>query len=126
MNDGTRRIAESTPDRAELGLPEAGFVFCCFNNNHKITPSVFDIWMRLLRAVPGSVLWMLADNTAAVANLRRAAIARGVEASRLVFAERIELAEHLARQRRQIIAWTRYLTMPTPPRAMRYGQVCPC
>jgi predicted O-linked N-acetylglucosamine transferase (SPINDLY family) len=97
VNDGTRRIAESRPVRAELGLPEAAFVFCCFNNNHKITPSVFDIWMRLLRAVPGSVLWMLADNTAAVANLRRAAIARGVEASRLVFAERIELAEHLAR-----------------------------
>ena len=97
VNDGTRRIAESTPDRAELGLPEAGFVFCCFNNNHKITPSVFDLWMRLLRAVPGSVLWLLADNTAAVANLQRAAIARGVEAHRLVFADRIELAEHLAR-----------------------------
>jgi predicted O-linked N-acetylglucosamine transferase (SPINDLY family) len=97
VNDGTRRIAESNPVRAELGLPEAGFVFCCFNNNHKITPSVFDIWMRLLRAVPGSVFWLLADNDAAVANLRRAAIARGVEADRLVFADRIEPAEHLAR-----------------------------
>jgi len=97
VNDGRRRIAENNPDRAEMGLPEAGFVFCCFNNNHKITPSVFDIWMRLLRAVPGSVLWLLADNATAVANLRRAAIARGVEAHRLVFAERVELAEHLAR-----------------------------
>ena len=97
VNDGRRRIAENNPDRSEMGLPETGFVFCCFNNNHKITPSVFDIWMRLLRAVPGSVLWLLADNASAVANLRRAAIARGVEAHRLVFAERIEPAEHLAR-----------------------------
>lgn len=97
VNDSTRLIAKNSPDRAKLGLPEAGFVFCCFNNNHKITPSVFDIWMRLLRALPGSVFWLLADNDAAVANLRRAAIARGVEAHRLIFADRMELAEHLAR-----------------------------
>jgi predicted O-linked N-acetylglucosamine transferase (SPINDLY family) len=97
VNDGTRRIADSKPDRAELGLPETGFVFSCFNNNHKITPSVFDIWMRLLLAVPGSVFWLLADNATAVANLQRAALARGIAADRLVFAERIDLAEHLAR-----------------------------
>jgi predicted O-linked N-acetylglucosamine transferase (SPINDLY family) len=97
VNDATRRIADSIPDRAELGLPETGFVFCCFNNNYKITPAVFDIWMRLLRALPGSVFWLLADNAAAVANLRRAALARGVAADRLVFAERIDLAAHLAR-----------------------------
>ena len=97
VNDGARRIAQNCPDRAELGLPETGFVFCCFNNNYKITPGVFDIWMRLLRAIPGSVFWLLADNTPAVANLRQAAIARGVDAHRLVFAERMELAEHLAR-----------------------------
>ncbi|MCA3359690.1 MAG: tetratricopeptide repeat protein [Roseomonas sp.] len=97
VNDGTRRIPDRKPERAALGLPEAGFVFCCFNNNYKITPRVFDIWMRLLRAVPGSVFWLLADNPGAAANLRRAAIARGVEADRLVFAERIGLAEHLAR-----------------------------
>jgi protein O-GlcNAc transferase len=97
VNDSTRGIAENSPDRAKLGLPEEGFIFCRFNNNYKITPSVFDIWMRLLHALPGSVLWLLADNDPAVANLRRAAIVRGVEADRLVFAERMELAEHLTR-----------------------------
>ena len=58
-------IAERTPTRAEAGLPEQGFVFCSFNNNYKITPEVFDVWMRLLREVEGSVLWLLRDNPGA-------------------------------------------------------------
>jgi len=99
VNDRRRRIAERTPDRAELGLPEAGFVFCCFNNNFKITPATFDVWMRLLRQVPGSVLWLLEDNPAAARNLRREAAARGVPPERLVFAPRVPLPEHLARHR---------------------------
>src|SRR6266850_376493 len=79
-NDSKRRIAETTPTRAEAGLPEAGFVFCCFNNNYKITPEVFGIWMRLLHDVKGSVLWLLEGNAAASRNLRNEAAARGVDA----------------------------------------------
>jgi len=98
-NDATRAIAAQTPSRAQAGLPERGFVFCCFNNNFKIVPSVFDAWMRLLGAVDGSVLWLLQGNAAVHENLRAAAQARGVNPDRLVFAERMPPAEHLARHR---------------------------
>jgi predicted O-linked N-acetylglucosamine transferase (SPINDLY family) len=98
-NDSKRRIADRTPTRAEVGLPETGFVFCSFNNSYKITPSIFDIWMRLLRDVEGSVLWLLATNTSAVGNLRREAEARGIQPDRLVFAPRVKLEDHLARHR---------------------------
>jgi predicted O-linked N-acetylglucosamine transferase (SPINDLY family) len=97
VSDGKRAVAEPTPDRADCGLPPDGFVFCSFNNNYKITPAVFDIWMRLLHAVPGGVLWLLADNRWAEDNLRREAAARGVDAGRLVFAPRRPPPEHLAR-----------------------------
>jgi len=98
-NDSKRRVAEQTPTRAAAGLPDSGFVFCCFNNNYKIMPEMFDIWMRLLREVEGSVLWLLQDNATAAANLRREAQARGIAPERLVFAARTTPAEHLARQR---------------------------
>jgi protein O-GlcNAc transferase len=98
-NDRARRVAAQTPPRVEQGLPEDGFVFCCFNNNYKITPDVFDVWMRLLLKVPGSVLWLLQDNDGAARNLRREAAARGVDESRLVFAPRVTQEAHLARQR---------------------------
>jgi predicted O-linked N-acetylglucosamine transferase (SPINDLY family) len=74
-------------------------VFCCFNNNYKIAPGVFALWMRLLRAVPGSVLWLLEDNPVAARNLRHEAQRRGVAPERLVFAPRLELPLHLARHR---------------------------
>jgi len=74
-------------------------VFCCFNNNYKITPEVFDIWMRLLRRVDGSILWLISGNSAAEANLRKEAINRGVDPSRLVFADRVKHEDHLARHR---------------------------
>jgi predicted O-linked N-acetylglucosamine transferase (SPINDLY family) len=74
-------------------------VFCCFNNSFKITPTVFQIWMRLLQAVPGSVLWLLDDNEAATRSLQDAARAAGVDPARLVFASRVAHSEHLARQR---------------------------
>ena len=99
VNDAQRRIAERTPTRAEAGLPEHGFVFCSFNNNFKITPLVFDVWMRLLREVEGSVLWLLEGNVAAPRNLRQEAAARGIAPERLVFARRIKPDEHLARHR---------------------------
>ena len=99
VNDSQRRIAEVTPTRAEAGLPETGFVFCCFNNSYKITPDVFAIWMRLLARVPGSVLWLLQMEPLAVQNLRRAAQQQGIDPDRLVFAGKLPLADHLARCR---------------------------
>lgn len=84
--------------RADNGLPEEAFVFCCFNNNYKIGPDIFDIWMRLLRTVDDSVLWLLGDNADAIANLQREAEQRGVAASRLIFAARTSGSAHLARQ----------------------------
>jgi protein O-GlcNAc transferase len=99
VNDSGRRIATRTPARHELGLPEQGFVFCCFNNNYKITAPVFDVWMRLLGATEGSVLWLLQDNDTAESNLRQEAAARGIDPGRLVFATRQPLPDHLARHR---------------------------
>ena len=99
VNDDTRPIAAQTPARAEAGLPENAFVFCCFNNNYKITPDVFAIWMRILAGVEHSVLWLLKPNPAAERNLRREAEAQGIAADRLVFAPRTTPAEHLARHR---------------------------
>jgi len=99
VNDRKRRISDKEFTRAELGLPPTGFVFCCFNNNFKITPNTFDGWMRVLKQVEGSVLWLLEDNETAANNLRREAEARGVESGRLLFARRMTLPEHLARHR---------------------------
>ncbi len=98
-NDRTREIAANIPARAQMGLPENGFVYCCFNNSFKIQPRIFDIWMRLLRESDASVLWLLADNSSAVENFKRKAGARGVDPDRLVFAPRAKLEEHLARHR---------------------------
>jgi predicted O-linked N-acetylglucosamine transferase (SPINDLY family) len=96
-NDRTRPIAGTVPSRVQLGLPEKGFVFCCFNAAWKITPEIFDIWMRLVNAVPRSVLWLFADNDGAIRNLKSAAKARGVAPQRLIFAPRNDSAQHLAR-----------------------------
>jgi len=98
-SDTTREIAEPGAPRSAYGLPEHGFVFACFNNSYKITPAIFDVWMRLLQAVAGSVLWVRSDNEWAVANLRREAEARGVASDRLIVAGRCPLPEHLARYR---------------------------
>ncbi|MFT4194689.1 tetratricopeptide repeat protein [Ottowia sp.] len=98
-NDRRRPIADDTPTRASLGLPEEGFVFCCLNNTYKVLPRSFDIWMRLLRQVPGSVLWLLGENDVAVRNLRAEAAARGVAPQRLVFARRVPYARYLAQYR---------------------------
>jgi len=97
VNDRKRKIAERRFTRTELGLPETGMVFCCFNNNFKIMPYIFDMWMRILHAVPGSVLWLIEDNADAAENLRWEAERRGIEKKRLVFADRISPEEHLAR-----------------------------
>jgi predicted O-linked N-acetylglucosamine transferase (SPINDLY family) len=99
VNDRKRDISDKLYTRSDLGLPEDGFVFCCFNNNFKILPETFDGWMRILKAVEGSVLWLLSDNPSAKSNLKVEASKRGIDPARLVFAERIPLSEHLARHR---------------------------
>jgi len=91
--------AQRAPTRAEVGLPDGAFVFCCFNNNSKITPDVFDCWMKILKEVANSVLWLFADNAKAASNLQKEAEIRGVHPERLVFAKRVPPSDHLARQR---------------------------
>jgi len=98
-NDTRRAIAEPAPTRAHCGLPDGALVFASFNNAYKITPAVFAVWMRLLAAVEGSVLWLLDANPLAKANLRREAAERGIDPSRLVFAPKLPAEQHLARQR---------------------------
>ena len=99
VNDRQRIISDKQFKRLELGLPENGFVFCCFNNSYKILPVTFDGWLRILRAVEGSVLWLLQDNSWAAENLKKEAEKQGIAPDRLVFAERLSLPEHLARHR---------------------------
>ncbi|MEO7152808.1 MAG: tetratricopeptide repeat protein [Burkholderiaceae bacterium] len=96
-NDDGRAPAGPAPSRASVGLPERGVVFCAFNQNAKITPAVFALWMGLLREIDASVLWLLQDNPLASANLRAAAQRDGIDPTRLVFAPRVAPAEHLAR-----------------------------
>jgi protein O-GlcNAc transferase len=98
-NDNQRLIADKEFTREEMGLPDDGFVFCCFNNNYKLSPVEFDIWMRLLSQVEGSVLWLFKANKWSEDNLKREAEARGISGDRLIFAEKLSLAEHLARHR---------------------------
>jgi protein O-GlcNAc transferase len=98
-NDEMRTIAERHPSRSECGLPETGFVFCCFNNPNKITRDVFRLWMRVLKAVPDSVLWLLDPNATVKGNILSEVAAQGIDAGRLIFASRLPPAEHLARHR---------------------------
>ena len=99
INDSKRAIADRVFTREEFGLPQSGFVFCCLNNNYKITPEVFDCWMRILKRVEGSVLWLFEDNPSAAAYLGQEALRRGVQPERLIFAKRMAKAEHVARHR---------------------------
>jgi predicted O-linked N-acetylglucosamine transferase (SPINDLY family) len=96
-NDSKRAISSQVLSRSEAGLPKDGFVFCCFNQNYKITPQVFDCWMQILHKVDKSVLWLLEDSVTAVANLKKEALAQGISPERLIFAKRMQLPEHLAR-----------------------------
>jgi protein O-GlcNAc transferase len=100
VNDAKRPISDHTPTRGECGLPNAGFVFCCFNGSYKITPDVFSVWMRLLEARSDSVIWLGGANASAQTNLRREAERHGVSAQRLIFAPHLpNIADHLARLR---------------------------
>ncbi|NJM13797.1 MAG: methyltransferase domain-containing protein, partial [Synechococcaceae cyanobacterium SM1_2_3] len=98
--DASVNIAEQTPSRAECGLPETGVVFCSFSHDYKISPPIFDVWMRLLRQAPGSVLWLMSRSDSSQRNLRHEAESQGVDSSRLVFAGRVpRIEDHLARYR---------------------------
>jgi len=97
VNDSKRPISSQIFSRHELGLPEQGFVFCCFNNSYKLSPMMFDIWMRLLQQIPESVLWLLEVNSTAKDNLYLEAKKRGIAAQRLIFAPKVASSVHLAR-----------------------------
>src|SRR5579872_3472267 len=97
--DNTKQIAQRPIDRAQMGLPERAFVFCCFNSSYKISPAEFDVWMRLLTRVENSVLWLVPANSWARQNLKTEALKRGVDPERIIFAERVPMADHLARHR---------------------------
>jgi protein O-GlcNAc transferase len=95
-NDNKRPIGVA-PTRSEAGLPENAFIFCTFNQSYKITPSMFDIWCRLLSAIPNSILWILVPHEATQENLRREMESRGIISSRLIFAPKMGQTEHLGR-----------------------------
>ncbi len=97
-NDADRRFEPSHQSRKDLGLPERGFVFCAFNGCYKISPREFEIWMRLLDKVDGSVLWLLGGSEDAVSNLRKEAKLAGIDPGRLIFADLVPEEQHLARQ----------------------------
>lgn len=99
VNDSRRAFGPRVPTRAECGLPEQATVFCCFNNSYKIAPETFDVWIEILKSVPGSVLWLTEGNQYVSSNLRHEAATRGVDASRLVFMPRQAYGDYLTRFR---------------------------
>ena len=99
VRDSTQKISNKIYSRKDFGLPEKSFVFCCFNQNYKITPGVYDIWMRLLKKIDRSVLWLIKDSDIGAKNLKKEANIRGIEPNRIIFAEKIPLSEHLARHK---------------------------
>jgi len=98
-NDTKRNISDKKFLREELSLPNESFVFCCFNNNYKITPNMFDVWARLLKKIDNSVLWLIEGNSEATENLKKEVKIRNIDASRLIFAKRMKLEDHLARHK---------------------------
>jgi predicted O-linked N-acetylglucosamine transferase (SPINDLY family) len=99
VTDSTELPPKITLTRQDVGLPEEGFVFCCFNNTYKFTPQTFDSWARILKQVEGSVLIIYADNSSAEVNLTKEIKARGVNPKRLIFGKRLERPEYMARYR---------------------------
>jgi predicted O-linked N-acetylglucosamine transferase (SPINDLY family) len=97
VNISKRKISNKSLTRHDVGLPNTGFVFLCFNNIYKITPYTFSGWMRILEVVEGSVLWLLESNSSAVSNLKKEATKSGINEDRLIFAKHISVAEHLNR-----------------------------
>ena len=98
-NDTKRKIYEKKFLREELSLPKESFVFCCFNNNYKITPNMFDVWAILLKKIDNSVLWLIEGNSEATKNLKKELKIRNIDGSRLIFAKKMKLEDHLARHK---------------------------
>jgi len=114
VNDRDQPIDQAPLKRADCRLPEEGFVYCCFNNNYKLEPFIFDVWMRILKKVPGSVLWLLQLTPEFETNIRGEAADRGVDPNRIVFADKIGKAKHLGRHRlANLFLDTRYYTAHT-------------
>ena len=99
VNDSKKNLPTHLVTRQEFGLPEAGFVFCCFNNSYKITPYIFDSWARILKRVDSSVLFIYAENQLAEVNLKKEIVLRGISEHRLIFGKRLSVQEYLARYR---------------------------
>ena len=99
VNSALSKNIDQSVSRVHCALPETGVVFACFNNTYKITPEVFARWMRILRAVPDSVIWLLGDNEIAMRNLRNRALAADIDPARLIFAARTAISTHLDRHR---------------------------
>ena len=97
VNDTNKAVSKKILSRAEFGLPATGFIFCCFNNTYKITPSTFEGWMRILKQVEDSVLWLYVIHESAVNNLKKAALSNGVDDQRLIFANYMSNEDHLNR-----------------------------
>jgi protein O-GlcNAc transferase len=97
INDNTQAIRDNDIKRADFGLSEGGFVFCSFCSRYKLDPAIFESWMKILKQVPGSVLWLLGGSDTAEKNLIQAAESRGINRNRLVFAQKIPREDHLAR-----------------------------
>jgi protein O-GlcNAc transferase len=97
VNDRKRTAPNQRISKSALNLPEGAFVYCCFNNNWKILPEIFDLWMKIIIHVEGSILWLFEDNSIAANNLKHEASLRGVSPDRIIFAKHMPHAEHLAR-----------------------------
>ncbi len=97
VNDAKAALPTKNLSRIEYGLPEQGFVFCCFNNTYKISPETFASWIRILKRVDGSILLLFADNESAETNLKKEAVAGGLDSNRLIFGKRLAIPEYLAR-----------------------------
>ena len=98
-NDYTKKMSKKVFTREELSLPKNAFVFCCFNQNYKITPNIFNIWMKILKKIEGSVLWLIKDSNEGANNLKKEANKRGINPDKIIFAKRMTISEHLARHK---------------------------
>lgn len=98
-SDSRRGAPQKIHSRSDFGLPDLGFIYCCFNNSYKITPAIFDVWMRILKGVDDSVLWLVFDHDEIVGNLKKEARLRGVDPSRMYFSPRVNVADYLSRFR---------------------------
>jgi predicted O-linked N-acetylglucosamine transferase (SPINDLY family) len=97
VNDRKRQVSNAAFTKADLGIPEDAFVFCCLNNNYKFTPEIFTTWLKILHEVEGSVILLFSENQTASSNLIKFSVANGVDPKRIFFAKKLSYADYLAR-----------------------------